>query len=58
MWHHFLVLFLMLCWMAGPLAIYAAGPRKRRDPYLWVAAATLVGPLVPLAFFLLPPART
>lgn len=54
MWHHFLVLFLMLLWMAGPLAIYAAAPRKGRDPYLWVFAATLLGPLVPLAFFAWP----
>lgn len=54
MWHHFLVLFTMLAWMAGPIVIYGLAPRKGRDPYLWVAGATLFGPLVPLVYLGLP----
>jgi hypothetical protein len=57
MWHHFIVFFLMLAWMAAPIACYAAAPRKQRDPYLWVAGATLFGPLVALVFFGLPAKR-
>lgn len=54
MWHHFGVLFFMLCWMIAPLAIFGYAPRKHRDPFLWVFAATLLGPLVALVFFALP----
>lgn len=54
--HHFFTLFFMLCWMIGPIAIYAGAPKKHRDPYVWVALATLLGPLVPMVFFALKPA--
>ena len=55
MWHHFLTFFYMLAWMTGPIAIYALAPRKRRDPFVWVALATLLGPPVPAVFFALKP---
>jgi hypothetical protein len=52
--HHWIVFTYMLAWMFGPLAVFALAPRKGRDPYLWVFAATLAGPPVALAFAALP----
>ncbi|MFP5502345.1 MAG: hypothetical protein ACLGIN_07630 [Candidatus Sericytochromatia bacterium] len=54
MWHHFAVLFYMLCWMTGPLFIFGFSPRKNRDPYLWVFTSAIFGPPVVLLFFALP----
>lgn len=56
MMHWFILLF-MLTWMFMPLAIYGFSPRKNRDPYLWVFASAILGPIVGLVFFVLPPAK-
>ncbi len=53
--HHWIVFTYMLAWMFGPLAVFGLAPRKHRDPYLWVFAATLLGPPVALVFAALPP---
>lgn len=55
--HEYFVFAFMFLWMIAPVAIYGFAPRKRRDPYLWVAGATLLGPLVALVFFSLPAPR-
>ncbi|MFN3431593.1 MAG: hypothetical protein ACK46X_16770 [Candidatus Sericytochromatia bacterium] len=55
--HHWMIFFVMICWMVGPLAVYGVAPKKNRDPYLWVFGSAILGPLVPLVFFILPPAR-
>lgn len=54
--HHWIVFTYMLAWMFGPLVVFGVAPRKNRDPYLWVFAATLIGPPVALAFLALRPA--
>jgi hypothetical protein len=51
---HWIIFSVMICWMVGPLAVYGIAPRKNRDPYLWVFGSAILGPLVPLVFFLLP----
>lgn len=55
--HHWFVLAYMLMWMFGPLAVFWQAPRKRRDPYLWVFAATILGPPVAIWFLLAPPSN-
>lgn len=52
--HHWIVFTYMLAWMLCPLAIFGIAPQKGRDPYLWVFAATLLGPPVALVFLALP----
>lgn len=52
--HHWIVFTYMLLWMIGPLAVFGFGPRKNRDPYLWVFGATILGPPVALLFLALP----
>lgn len=54
MWYHYLTLLFMLLWMTAPLLVYQQASRKQRDPYLWIAGATLLGPLVALVFLSLP----
>ena len=53
---HWLIFSFMILWMFAPLAVYGIAPRKNRDPYVWVFASAILGPLVALVFFLLPPA--
>lgn len=52
--HHWYVFVFMVLWMAGPLLVYGISPRKHRDPYLWVFASAILGPLVAGIFLLLP----
>jgi hypothetical protein len=54
---HWIIFSVMICWMFGPLAVYGFAPKKNRDPYLWVFASALLGPLVPVLFFCLPAAK-
>ena len=52
--HHWIVFTYMLLWMFGPLLVFGLGPRKNRDPYLWVFASTIIGPPVTLIYLALP----